>query len=34
MEDLGRGWEKLYKGQVGPDEGLVFSLVDNSTEKL
>lgn len=27
MEDLGRGWGKLYKGQVGPDEGLVFSLV-------
>lgn len=34
MADLGRGWEKLYMGQVGPDEGLVFSLVENPTEKL
>jgi hypothetical protein len=34
MEDVGRGWEKLYKGQVGPEEGLVFSLVENPTEKI
>lgn len=26
MDDVGKGWEKLYKGEVGPDEGLVFEL--------
>lgn len=34
MEDLGRGWERLCKGEVGPDEGLVFSLAENPSEKL
>jgi hypothetical protein len=34
MEDLGRGWEKLSKGEASPDEGLVFSLVENPTGKL
>jgi hypothetical protein len=26
MEDVGKGWEKLCKGQLGSDQGLVFSL--------
>jgi hypothetical protein len=26
MEELGRGWEQLCKGNVGPNEGLVFDL--------
>ncbi|CZT00805.1 uncharacterized protein RAG0_08694 [Rhynchosporium agropyri] len=26
MSDVGKGWERLYKGEVGPDEGLVFDL--------
>ncbi|KFY16964.1 hypothetical protein V492_00973 [Pseudogymnoascus sp. VKM F-4246] len=26
MDDVGKGWERLYKGEVGPDEGLVFEL--------
>jgi hypothetical protein len=26
MEDFGRGWERLYKGEVPPAGGLVFSL--------
>ncbi|KFY92512.1 hypothetical protein V498_04903 [Pseudogymnoascus sp. VKM F-4517 (FW-2822)] len=26
MDDVGKGWERLYKGKVGPDEGLVFEL--------
>jgi hypothetical protein len=26
MGDVGKGWEKLYRGEVGPDEGLVFTL--------
>ena len=26
MEDVGRGWTKLCKGEVGADEGLVFKL--------
>jgi hypothetical protein len=34
MEDLGRGWEKLCKGEVGPNEGLVFSLVEKPVGKL
>jgi len=34
MDDVAKGWEKLYKGEVGPDEGLVFSLDGGPTEKL
>jgi Protein of unknown function (DUF2855) len=34
MEDLGRGWEKLYRGEVGADEGLIFSLAEYPTGKL
>jgi hypothetical protein len=34
MEDFGRGWEKLYKGEFSPDEGLVFSLVEHPTGEL
>ncbi|RDL38034.1 Uncharacterized protein BP5553_05467 [Venustampulla echinocandica] len=26
MDDVGRGWERLCRGDVGPDEGLVFEL--------
>ncbi|KAL5320119.1 hypothetical protein ACEPPN_013181 [Leptodophora sp. 'Broadleaf-Isolate-01'] len=26
MDDVGKGWERLYKGEIGPDEGLVFEL--------
>jgi hypothetical protein len=26
MGDVAKGWERLCKGEVGPDEGLVFSL--------
>lgn len=26
MEELGRGWERLGAGEVGPDEGLLFVL--------
>ena len=29
MEDLGKGWDKLCKGEVAAGEGLVFSLVSN-----
>jgi hypothetical protein len=32
MEELGKGWEKLCKGEVGPDEGLVFSLGNGRPE--
>ncbi|KAH7407638.1 hypothetical protein BKA64DRAFT_597393 [Cadophora sp. MPI-SDFR-AT-0126] len=34
MADVGKGWERLYKGEVGPDEGLVFDLGGQSSEKL
>jgi hypothetical protein len=34
MEDFGRGWEKLYKEEFSPDEGLVFSLVEHPTGEL
>ena len=34
MESVGKGWEKLYKGEVGPDEGLVFDLGDHKSGKL
>ncbi|KAK0107215.1 hypothetical protein ONS95_003917 [Cadophora gregata] len=34
MDDVGKGWESLYKGEVGPDEGLVFDLGGKSPEKL
>ncbi|KAG0652107.1 hypothetical protein D0Z07_1038 [Hyphodiscus hymeniophilus] len=30
MEAVGKGWEKLCKGEVGPDEGLVFDLRDQT----
>lgn len=26
MDDIAKGWERLCKGEVGPDEGLVFKL--------
>jgi hypothetical protein len=26
MDDVGKGWEKLCKGEVKSDQGLVFSL--------
>lgn len=26
MDDLGKGLERLYKGEVGPGEGLVFEI--------
>ena len=26
MSAVGKGWERLYKGDVGPDEGLLFTL--------
>lgn len=34
MDDVGKGWERLYKGEVGPDEGLVFDLSAKSAQKL
>jgi hypothetical protein len=34
MEAVGKGWEKLYQGEVGPDEGLVFTLNGENAGKL
>lgn len=28
MKDVERGWERLCKGAVGPEEGLVYLLDD------
>ena len=34
MEAVGKGWEKIYKGEVGPDEGMVFALNGKKLGKL
>jgi hypothetical protein len=34
MDELGKGWEKLYKGTARPDEGLVFDLASTRSVKL
>jgi hypothetical protein len=34
MEDVGKAWERLCKGEVGPSGGLVFTLNHGFTEKL
>jgi hypothetical protein len=33
MKELGNGWERLYKGEVEPDEGLVFALGNDRSGK-
>ncbi|KAH6674553.1 hypothetical protein B0J14DRAFT_653851 [Halenospora varia] len=34
MEDVGKGWDRLCRGEVGPDEGLVYMLDGENKEKL
>ncbi|KAH7356762.1 hypothetical protein BKA65DRAFT_214418 [Rhexocercosporidium sp. MPI-PUGE-AT-0058] len=34
IDAVGKGWERLCKGEVGPDEGLVFNLSGNGSQKL
>lgn len=34
MDDVAKGWKKLYKGEVAPEEGLVFTLTGEKREKL
>lgn len=34
MEAVRKGWEKLYKGEVGPDEALLFTLDGEKLGKL
>jgi hypothetical protein len=34
MGNVTKGWERLYKGEVGPDEGLVFTLHNEELSKL
>ncbi|KAL2073275.1 hypothetical protein VTL71DRAFT_10599 [Oculimacula yallundae] len=34
MDDVGKGWQRLCKGDVGPDEGLVFNLGGKRLERI
>lgn len=34
MEDLGKAWERLCEGKVGPDENLVFDLSEKVSTRL